>query len=149
MYSTTSPAAEQVRQSIRMLDLDKDNDGAFDASDLFPLEGNYIFDSDNDGVGDAGDVIAAEGACLQGAPGTCPDDNALLYVRWVIFIAVIGVAVASVSAFWIKQHDLQHHVDKFLNFDAAAMEREIEREQSLIMPKRLRVIRRSGPSCKR
>ena len=87
-----------------MQDSDDDNDGAFDASDRFPLDGNYVLDSDNDGIGDEGDLLFNAGdACAAagdggagggGDAGGCWSDAQLLFAAWGVYAVVLGALAA-------------------------------------------------------
>ncbi|KAK3240637.1 hypothetical protein CYMTET_49532 [Cymbomonas tetramitiformis] len=95
-------APESDSGTLRLLDINKDNDLLPDVTDHFPLFGEYMFDSDNDEVGDEGDLITAYGPCTRSSTrGACMSDDVILYIVWSVYVVLVVLVVAWIVR-WFK-----------------------------------------------
>ena len=87
--------------SHHLIDLNKDNDVAYDLVDIFPLLGEFAWDDDNDLVANAGDILdVSEYECAMAVDvgdgmferGGCWDDNNILYMVWCLYVIILCAA---------------------------------------------------------
>eukprot|EP00741_Cyanophora_paradoxa_P011333 tig00020554_g10946.t1 len=118
--------------ALQRLDLDKDNDDAWDAVDAFPLLGTEQWDSDNDGVGDSEDLVAATGPCVMDpVRGACWSDYKILYLTWGLVMAMLILGTAAVVAIeaWWERHVARVTAEQQAMKEAREAERRAKEER--------------------